>query len=113
MSLTIVQAVWFETDVALRFEWYVREAGERVAWRFVESVDVTLRELARHPGGGSPRRFRDPALHGFRSLRVQPPFSAHLIFYRHTEQELLAERLLHGAQDLPRRLHEPPGSASG
>jgi hypothetical protein len=30
------------------------------------------------------------------------------IFYRHNSAELSAERLMHGARDLPRRLLEPP-----
>jgi len=32
-----------------------------------------------------------------------------LIFYRHDGERLFAERLMHGARDLPRRLVEPPG----
>ena len=32
------------------------------------------------------------------------------LFYRHDSAELFAERLMHGARDLPRRLADPPGS---
>jgi toxin ParE1/3/4 len=43
------------------------------------------------------------------SFRVEPPFNVHLIFYRVVDDALFAERLMHGARDLPRRLLEPPG----
>jgi hypothetical protein len=31
------------------------------------------------------------------------------LFYRHDSTGLFAERLMHGARDLPMRLIEPPG----
>jgi hypothetical protein len=59
---------------------------------------------------GEPR-FRHPALQGLRSFRVRPPFKVHLIFYRYTDEELSAERLMSGRRDLGRRLRVPPGTA--
>ena len=110
MNLTLHRAAAFEADVAAQFDWYLDEAGDSVAWRFFAAVDSTLVDLAQHPGLGRLRQFRHPALKGLRSFRVQPPFELHLVFYRHTDLELSAERLLHGRRDLPRRLREPPGS---
>jgi hypothetical protein len=40
-------------------------------------------------------------------MQVEKPFQKILIFYRHDATELSAERLMHGARDLPRRLSEP------
>jgi plasmid stabilization system protein ParE len=48
-------------------------------------------------------------LEGIRSYRVNPPFNKHLIFYRHNANKLFAERVLHGACDLPRRLLQSLG----
>jgi hypothetical protein len=44
------------------------------------------------------------------ALRRSDDFNR-LVFYRLTETELIAERLMHGARDLPRRLVEPPGAS--
>lgn len=110
MSLALHKASAFEADVVRQFEWYQEMAGEAVSWRFFEAVDTTLLGLARQPGLGKARRFSHPELRGLRSFRVQPPFQAHLIFYRQTDRELSAERLMHGARDLPRRLREAPGA---
>jgi len=110
MSLALQRSDYFNVDFDLQYRWYLREAGEEVAERYLAAVIATLRELARHPGLGRERRFREEALKGLRSLRVNRPFHRHLIFYRHTEAELFAERIMHGMRDLPRRLREAPGS---
>ena len=109
MNLALDRTENFTSDFDRQYRWYLAEAGEGVARRYLEAVWQTLNELAAHPRLGRPRRFRDPALQGLRSFRVRPPFEVHLIFYRHTDRELSAERLLHGRRDLPRRLREPPG----
>ncbi len=101
----------FREDFALRALWYVRQAGEDVARRFQQAVDATLRLLCEQPGIGRERRFRHPRLQGLRSLVVERPFQRLILFYRVNGESLQAVRLMHSAQDLPRRLAEPPGSA--
>jgi plasmid stabilization system protein ParE len=110
MSRSLVKAAVFESDVASTFTWYAKEAGETIAWRYFRAVDRTLTQLAEHAGLGKTRRFRHPELQGLRSFRVEPPFDVHLVFYRYTEKELSAERLMSGRRDLGRRLRETPGS---
>jgi plasmid stabilization system protein ParE len=112
MSLILVKAAFFEADVALTFAWYVKEAGETIAWRYFTAMDRTLAKLAQHSGLGKKRRFRHAELQGLHSFRVEPPFEVHLIFYRYTDKELSAERVVSGRRDLVRRLREPPGSAN-
>jgi len=75
----------------------------------LNAVLATLRLLATQPDLGRRRKFRHSALRGIRSFRLTSPFGVHFIFYRHNSAELSAERLMHGARDLPRRLVEPPG----
>ena len=106
MSLPVEKSPLFQTDVTSQFGWYIDEAGEEVAWRFLAAVELTLAKLGKQPDMGSLRRFRSPLLQGLRSFRVEPPFDKLLVFYRSTEQALQAWRLMHGARDLPRRLIE-------
>ena len=108
MNLAIEKSAFFRADVAKQFEWYFDEVGEEPAWRFFKAVDLTLLKLSSQPDLGRVRRFRNPSLRGLRSFRVEPPFHRLLIFYRHTAAEVIAERLMRGARDLPRRLVEPP-----
>jgi len=45
MSLTIKKSPLLHTDVTNQFGWYYDEAGEELAWRFFNSVDLTLLKL--------------------------------------------------------------------
>ena len=110
MKLLLHRSEDFNRDFDLQYRWYLEQAGEAVAERYLSAVLATLRLLATQPGLGRRRKFRHPTLRGIRSFRLVAPFGVHLIFYRHDSAELSAERLMHGARDLPRRLAEPPGS---
>jgi toxin ParE1/3/4 len=113
MSLALRRSDDFNHDFELSYRWYLEQAGEEVAESFLAAVLATLSQLATHPDLGVQRRFRHPSLRGIRSLKVEAPFGVILVFYRHTETELIAERLMHGARDLPRRLLEPPEASEG
>jgi toxin ParE1/3/4 len=110
MTLALHRSDDFNRDFDLQYRWYLEQAGEAVAERYLQALLGTLRLLATQPGLGRQRKFRHPALQGVRSFRLASPFHVHLIFYRHDTTELFAERLMHGARDLPRRLVEPPDS---
>jgi toxin ParE1/3/4 len=110
MSLAIQKSDDFIEDFELRFRWYAHEGGWAVAMACLPSVHETLDLLAARSGLGRVRRFQDARLRGIRSFRVDPAFNRHLTFYRHDTARLFAERVLHGARDLPRRLLEPPGA---
>ena len=103
MSRLLRRADDFLGDFDHQYQWYLVEAGETVARRYLDAVWRALEELAAHPGLGRLRHFRHPALHGLRSF---------LIFYRYNDQELPVERLMSGRRDLAPRLREPPGSAA-
>jgi plasmid stabilization system protein ParE len=106
MNLAVQKAPLFQGDVTNQFAWYFDQAGEEIAWRFFATVDLTLLKLSRQPDLGRLRHFRHPSLQGLRSLQVDPLFNRLPVFYRHTQTEVVAERLMHGARDLPRRLAE-------
>lgn len=109
MSLRLQRSDWFWADLEGQVDWYRDEAGEEIADRFITAVETTLDGLTRTPGLGRPRFTDWPELAGIRSFRVARPFHRLLLFYRHDARTLYAERLIHGARDLPRRLREPPG----
>ena len=111
MILALQRSDYFLRDFDLQFRWYLAQAGDAVADRYVDAVERTLQELAAQPGLGRRRAFRHDELQGLHSFRVRPPFDAHLIFYRYSNTELSAERVMHGRRDLPRRLRQPPGGA--
>jgi plasmid stabilization system protein ParE len=106
MNLAIEKAPLFHADITSQFGWYFDEAGEELAWRFFNATDQTLYKLARQPDLGRRRKFRHPMLRDLCSFQVERPFQKILIFYRVTENDLQAWRLMHGSRDLPHRLVE-------
>ena len=112
MKLTVERADFFWADLTRQTDWYRENAGPEIAVQFVDAVEALLTGLAETPGLGRPR-FQDwPELAGVRSFRVSRPFQRLLIFYRYDATTLFAERLIHGARDLRRRLRESPYSES-
>jgi plasmid stabilization system protein ParE len=108
VALALRRAEFFVRDFDLQYRRYLEEADAAVAERYFEALETTLEQLARHPALGRIRRFKHVELKGIRSYRVSPPFHKHLIFYRYDADALIAERVVHGARDLPRRLAQPP-----
>ena len=111
MKLSLHRADDFNADFDQHYRWYLEQANEDLAERFLDAVLTTLQLLAGQPDLGRRRNFRHPALRELRSFRVNPPFGRVLIFYRVTNDTLEAWRLMHGARDLPRRLVEARHSA--
>lgn len=110
MSLAIQKAEFFKQDYAIRFAWYVGEAGPEVARRFQGALDLSLNKLVSDPDLGRRRRFRNARLQDLRSIQIERPFNKLLVFYPVSGDVLHAVRLMHGARDLSRRLSEPPVS---
>ena len=112
MSLRVQRSEWFVGDLEHYAAWYDREAGWDIAERYLKAVAATLARLAESPGLGHETGFDALELSGLRCGQVEKPFQKHLIFYRYNETTLAAERAVHGARDLPRRLLQRPGSES-
>jgi toxin ParE1/3/4 len=108
MSLVVVQSPYFWLDLQRQVDWYRDRAGSDVATNYVDTVEETLQKLARMPAMGRARFHDWPELAGIRSWRVGKPYHRHLIFYRYNDKMLFAERVIHGARDLPRRLLQSP-----
>ncbi len=104
MIRVVRQSDCFWADLLRQVDWYREKAGPAVAEGYVNAVEATLQALAKTPGLGCPRFQHWPELAGIRSWRVDRPYHRHLIFYRFDEETFIAERIIHGARDLPRRL---------
>jgi plasmid stabilization system protein ParE len=113
MSLRIQRSEWFMGDLEHYAAWYDREANWEVAESYLLAVAATLTKLAEMPDLGHRTFFAAEELQGLRCLAVGKPFQKHLIFYRHDATTVCAERAVHGARDLPRRLTEPSSSEGG
>jgi toxin ParE1/3/4 len=108
MIRAVRQSDYFWADMLKQVDWYREKAGPEVAQGYVNAIEATLQMLAKTPGLGRPRFPHWRELAGIRSWRVQRPYHRHLIFYRFDDETLIAERAIHGARDLPRRLLQSP-----
>lgn len=106
MSLSLERSDAFWDDLARQVDWYRDEASPEIALRFVTAVEASLQSLRQEQNLGRLRFRGWPELDGIRSFRVRRPFQRFLLFYRHDDRTLFAERLTFGGRDLPRRLLE-------
>ena len=83
---------------------YLLGQSEDAARRFVDAVQKTLKELARMPGIGSIKNFRDPGLFEVRSWRVEG-FRNYLIYYFIVDDGIDVLAVMHGARDIETLLH--------
>jgi toxin ParE1/3/4 len=65
----------------------------------IDSAYETLAALARTPGLGRSRKFRDPRLKGVRSWHISG-FENYLIFYRGIPGGIQVLHIYHGARDI-------------
>jgi toxin ParE1/3/4 len=107
MIRVVRRADFFWDDLVTQVDWYREKASPEVAERFVNAIQATLQTLAATPGIGRLRFAHWPELNGIHSWPVERPYHRHLIFYRFDDEALYAERVIHGARDLPRRLLRP------
>ena len=61
MTLALHRSDEFNRDFDLQYRWYLEQAGEAVAERYLNAVLATLRLLATQPLGRR-RKFRHPTL---------------------------------------------------
>jgi toxin ParE1/3/4 len=99
----IRRRVGVDDDIAAIALYLLDQAGEATAIRFVDAVELTLKELALAPGIGSPKRFSDPALTEIRSWWVKG-FPHHIIYYIPLANGINVFAVWHGSRDIERRL---------
>ena len=101
MPLEIIQSEEALEDVIKEARYLAKKGGIDLSDRFLEATKTGFKQLAEMPGMGALRDYGNPALVGMRMWPV-PGFRNYLIFYLRTEDGLEIQRVLHGAQDLPR-----------
>ena len=82
---------------------YLLEQSEEATRRFVDAVEVTLKDLAVRPGMGSPKHYDAAELENVRSWAVQG-FPNHLIYYVPLPDGIDVLAIMHGARDVQRHL---------
>jgi toxin ParE1/3/4 len=103
-SQKILPRVRANLDVEEAIDFYLREAGEKVALGFVDALERAYAQIARHPATGSLRYAYELNLPGLRTWPLQR--YPHLIFYLERADHIDVWRVLHGKRDLPVWLQE-------
>ena len=88
----------FDADFAELLEYFRDNAGDAVAWRFVEAVERLVKLISKHPMMGRERSDLKPS--GIRSCLV-PEFRNYILFYRVEGRTLLLLRIRYGGMNLP------------
>jgi len=100
----------FIADVERQYRWYLENANEEVADRYLTAIEATCRLLAQHPDLGPRGGFSHPRLRDWRFFVVFRPFNKHVIFYEVVGDDAVMRRAMHGHRDLQQRLVETPGA---
>jgi plasmid stabilization system protein ParE len=99
----IRRRVGVDDDIAEIALYLLEEAGESTAVRFIDGVELTLKELALARRRGIPKLFSDPALAEIRSWWVKG-FPNHIIYYVPIPDGINVFAIWHGSRDVERRL---------
>jgi toxin ParE1/3/4 len=96
-----------QQDIDEAVAYYLQEAGELVALRFVDALEEAFKHIAKHPQTGSPRYAVELDLAGVRmwALNRYP----YLVFYVEQEQHVDIWRVLHGQRHIPAWLQDGAG----
>jgi len=93
-----------DRDIEAATAFYVREAGQRVALRFLDELGRALAVIGDAPAIGSPRYADELAMPGLRTRLLRRfPF---VIAYREDVDHVDVWRVLHARRDIPGQLGE-------
>jgi len=87
-----------DRDIDGHIAFIAREHTE-AALRFIDAVATTFDHIARAPGMGSTRNYRNPRLAGLRMVPVSG-FENFLVFYLVTPRTMDIVRVLHAARNI-------------
>lgn len=104
MAKPVVPRELANRDIDEAVAHYLREAGDRGALSFVDTLERAYRHISRHPASGSSHYAAELSLPGFRSwpLKRFPP----IVFYVEAKDCIDVWRALHGARDIPAWMQE-------
>tara|TARA_R110000868_G_scaffold2384_3_gene17619 strand:+ start:6245 stop:6562 length:318 start_codon:yes stop_codon:yes gene_type:complete len=92
-------------DLTAALDYYVTEAGEGVALRFVQAFEDACRHIGAWPDTGSGRLGADLGLPSLRHWRIESfPYA---VFYVAQTDHVDVWRILHLSSDIPAWMIEP------
>ena len=92
-------------DLESAVDYYLREAGNEIALRFVDAVERAAQRASNSPQLGSLRFAYELGLPGLRVLPVaRHPYR---MFYVERDELVDVWRLLHSSRDIPATLQDP------
>ena len=93
-----------QQDIDEALEYFLAEAGETIALRFVDDLEKAFSHLGRHGATGSPRYAHELNLPGLRSWQLTR--FPYLIFYMERADHIDVWRVLHSYRNIPAWLQE-------
>jgi toxin ParE1/3/4 len=97
-------------DVDAAVDYYLKEAGGRIALDFIDALERAYRHISRHPASGSTRYSVELSLAGLRAWPVRR--FPHIVFYVEGPDEVDVWRVLQGTRDIPEWMRETVRKAS-
>jgi len=89
-------------DVDEAISYYLHEAGDRVALRFIDAVERAYRHISGYPASGSLRYAQELDLLGLRFWRLRR--FPYLVFYIEHQDHVDVWRVLQAERDIPKWL---------
>ena len=95
-------------DVDGAIDHYLREAGEKAAFGFIDALERAYRHIARHPASGASRYSHELDLPGLRAWPLKRyPYS---VFFVERSDHIDVWRVLHAKRDIPDMMRDPQDS---
>lgn len=91
-------------DLKSALDYYLREAGNDIALRFVDAVERTAQRASKNPHLGTLRFAYELGLPGLRALPIDR--HPYLMFYVERDELVDVWRLLHTSRDIPATLQD-------
>jgi toxin ParE1/3/4 len=86
-------------DILRQYEYYLSEANETVAARFLNAVEFAIGQVCGSSGIGAQKILANSKLAGLRSWPVRG-FSEIRVYYLVLEKKVRVVRVLHGKRDI-------------
>ncbi|WEX90871.1 type II toxin-antitoxin system RelE/ParE family toxin [Sinorhizobium garamanticum] len=93
------------SDVEAAIDYYAREAGTEVAFRFIDALQAAYDLIASHPEPGSLQYAYELGLPDLQSVSLKR--HPYLVFHHHQPGHVDVWRVLHARRDIPQWMQEP------
>ena len=95
----VIRRATAQRDIDEAIDYYLREAGDRVALRFIGAIEDAFRAIGQSPAAGSPHWAHELDLRGLRSRQTKR--FPYLVFYLERVDHIDVWRVLHARRDIP------------